>query len=306
MRMILKRAIASLAVLTALAVPTAGCGRGGLADTGGRLRVVATTTQLADIAREVGGDRVRVVTLLRPGADPHDYEPKPSDARAVADATVVLRSGGELDGWLKDVVDGAGGDARVVTLIDHIPRRGADPHWWQDPRNVVRATSVIADAFVRADADHAAAYRRGAAAYERRVERLDRRIAACFARIPAERRQLVTNHDAFGYFAARYGVHVLGSIIPALSANAQPSAGDVRRLVAAIRREHVRTIFPENALNPRLERAVAADAGATVGPSLYADALGKPGTAGATYLGALRHDAGAIAQGLGGRCDLTG
>ena len=122
------------------------------------------------------------------------------------------------------------------------------------------------------------------------------------AAIPADRRKLVTNHDAFGYFAHRYDITVLGSIIPALSTSAQPSAGDVRRLVAAIKREKVSTIFPDSAINQRLEDAVARDAGAKVGPALYADTLGPKGSEGATYLGALRHDASAMAAGFGGAC----
>jgi ABC-type Zn uptake system ZnuABC Zn-binding protein ZnuA len=275
-------------------------------DSGGdaALRVVATTTQAADFARQVGGDRVAVTALLGAGADPHDFEPKPSDARAVAQADVVLRSGGDLDAWLGDVVDGAGGDARVVTLIDEVERRADDPHWWQDPRNVVRAVAAIRDAFVAADAAGEQAYVDGAARYADEVRRLDAAIAQCFADLPAARRKLVTNHDSFRYFAARYDIEVLGSIVPALSSSAQASAGDVRRLVAAIRREGVRTIFPESALSQRLEEAVARDSGAQVGPALLADTLGEPGTAGGTYLGALRHDASAIAKGLGGSCEL--
>ena len=301
-----------ICAVLAAAAALAGCGDGARAgDERGdaTLRVVATTPHAGDFARQVGGSRVRVDTLVPPGADPHDYEPRPSDARAVAEADVVVRSGGEIDAWLDDVVKSAGTDAEQVSLIDGVPTRkgdegGVDPHWWQDPRNVVRATGRLRAAFTSADPDGAAAYSAAARRYERAVRSLDEEIAACMAQIPAERRRLVTNHDAFGYLAARYDIRILGSIIPALSTNAQPSAGDIRRLVAAIRREHVTTIFPESALNQRLERAVARDAGAKVGPALYADTLGKPGTEGETYLGALRHDAGAMVAGFGGRCDL--
>ena len=270
-----------------LAAVLVGCGAAG--DDAGRLRVVATTEQLGDFAREIGGDRVAVETLLEAGGDPHDYEPRPSDARAVSEADVVLRSGGEVDEWLADLVGSAGGDAEVVDVAEAIGVDTADPHWWQDPRNVVRATDPIARAL---DAD--------GAAYAREVRALDREIAACMRSIPAERRKLVTNHDAFGWFADRYGIEVLGSIVPGLSTSAQPSARDVRELVAAIRREDVATIFPESALERDLEQAVARDAGARVGEPLYADTLGPAGS----YLEALRHDAAAMAAGFGGDCDL--
>jgi ABC-type Zn uptake system ZnuABC Zn-binding protein ZnuA len=309
----------SLAALTvvAISVVAAGCGRNAAdANPDAAIKVVATTTQVADFARNVGGDRVSVESLLSATSDPHDFEPKPSDARAVAEADVVLRSGGDLDAWLGDVIKGAGGHAEQVTLIDtvraisgghastaqHAGDDQLDPHWWQDPRNVERATAAIRAAFAKADPAGAATYDAGAKAYTRKVAALDTAIARCFAAIPAARRKLVTNHDAFGYFARRYDVEILGSIIPALSTSAQPSAGDVRQLVADIRAADVTTIFPESAINQRLESAVARDAGAKVGPTLYADALGKPGTEGATYLGALRHDAAAMAAGFGVDC----
>ena len=305
-------AIRHLLLATAgAALLAAGCGDDGdAASADASLRVVATTTQLADFARAVGGDRVAVDALLEPNADPHDYEPSPSDARAVAEADLVLESGGDLDGWLGDVVDSAGGDAERLTLIEVVETRTEgetgepDPHWWQDPRNTVRAVERIEDAFASADPAGRTAYAEAAAAYAGRVRALDTAIARCMEAIPAERRKLVTNHDAFGYFTERYDVEVLGSIVPALSTAAQPSAGDVRRLVEAIRREEVTTIFPESAVSQRLEQAVADEAGARVGPALYADTLGPEGSPGATYLGALRHDAAAMAEGFGGDCRL--
>ena len=279
-----------------------GCGRERVSAGDGELNVVATTQQVADFARQVGGDRANVTALVPPNADPHDFEPRPSDARAVADADVVLRSGGEVDAWLDDLVENAGGDAEQVNLLDAVERRDADPHWWQDPRNVVRATVAIKRAFTAADAKGRATYERGAQRYARDVRGLDERIATCLSGAGADRRKLVTNHDAFGYFAGRYDIDVLGSIVPALSTSAQPSAGDVRRLVAKIKRENVTTIFPESALNQRLEKAVARDAGVRVGDPLYADSLG-PGEDG-TYLDALRHDAALIADSFGADCTL--
>ena len=288
-------------LLVLLCAALAGCG----ADRSGAgegLQVVATTPHVADFARQVAGDRARVEALVPQNADPHDFEPRPSDARAVAEAGVVLRSGGDLDAWLGDVVGSAGGDAATVTLLDAVRRRGEDPHWWQDPRNVVLAVERIRAALTDADPAGRAVYAANARRYTARVRALDAAIARCFAAIPAQRRRLVTNHDAFRAFAERYDVEVLGAISPALSTSAQPSAGDVQRLVERIRAAGVRVVFPEQALGRRPEEAVAQEAGARVGPPLYADTLGRPGTPGATYLGALRHDAAAIAEGFGGRC----
>ena len=269
----------------------AGCG-GDAGGSGNGVEVVATTTQLGDMARQIGGDKVDVTTILDAKVDPHEYEPRPSDAQAIAEADVVLRSGGEVDAWLDDLVDQAGGDAEVVDVGERVGASGDDPHWWQDPRLALKAVDVIAGALGREAAPRAPAYRR-------EIEQTDRAIAACMRAIPAARRKLVTNHDAFGYFARRYAIEVLGSIIPGRSSAAQPSAGDVRELVDAIKREDVTTIFPETALNQRLEEAVARDAGVKVGPPLYADVVGPDGT----YLGALKHDARAMAEGFGGRCN---
>ena len=187
--------------------------------------MVATTTQVADLVRQVGGDRVSVDGMLRPGGDPHDYEPRPSDVAAVARADLVFRSGGEVDGWLGDVIDDAGGNAQVVSLIDSVDRIGDDPHWWQDPRNAERAVETIRARLTKLDPGGRRAYRRNAARLERRLRTLDARIAGCVARVPAAKRRIVTTHDALGYFARRYGVDVVGAVIPSLSTQAQASAG---------------------------------------------------------------------------------
>lgn len=292
-----------LSVLLALAaVAMSGCGD----DSGapGGTTVVATTTQVADLVRQVGGSRVRVEGMLRPGGDPHDYEPRPSDVAAVAKAAVVFRSGGEVDEWLADVIDNAGGDARVVTLIDSVERIDDDPHWWQDPRNGVRAVEAIRAELARVDPNGRAAYARNAERTIRMLRRLDRQIAACVERVPPPKRKIVTTHDALGYLARRYGIEVVGAVIPSLSTQAQASAGDVERLVEQIRGEGVEAVFPESSVNPDIERAIAREAGARIGDPLYADSLGPEGSPGETYAGALAADARALVRGMsGGRVD---
>jgi ABC-type Zn uptake system ZnuABC Zn-binding protein ZnuA len=148
------------ALLAVLAVVAIACGD----DSGSRhgVTVVATTTEVADLARQVGGSRVNVDGMLRPGGDPHDYEPRPSDVAAVADATVVFRSGGEVDQWLNDVIDNAGGDADVVSLIDSVKRLDDDPHWWQDATNGVRAVAAIRAELTKADPAGRATFARNA------------------------------------------------------------------------------------------------------------------------------------------------
>jgi len=294
------RGVIVIWLLAAAAV--AGCGAGSAGDDG--RTVVATTTQVADLVRAVGGDRISVDGMLRPGGDPHDYEPRPSDVAAVARADLVFRSGGEVDDWLNDVLDNAGGGADVVTLIDSVDRIEGDPHWWQDPQNAERAVETIRGRLAKLDPGGARNYRRNAARLERRLRALDSAIAACVARVPADKRRIVTTHDALGYFARRYGVRVVGAVIPSLSTQAQASAGDVQKLVDQIRDEGVEAVFPESSVNPDIERAIAREAGATVGDKLYADSLGPKGSAGATYLGALSSDADALVRGMsGGRVD---
>ena len=290
-----------LATAAVAAIAAAGCGDD---STGGERTVVATTTQVTDLVREVGGDRVSVNGMLRPGGDPHDYEPRPSDVAAVARAQLVFRSGGEVDEWLGDVIDSAGGDAEVVSLIDSAQRLGDDPHWWQDPLGAVRAVETIRARLTDLDPGGRAAYRLGARRVERELRRLDRDIAACVARVPAASRKIVTTHDSLGYLARRYGIDVVGAVLPSLSTQAQASAGDVQRLVEQIRSEHVEAVFPESSVNPDIERAIAREAGAEIGESLYADSLGAKGTAGETYAGALAADARALVRGMsGGRVD---
>lgn len=288
-----------LAVLAAGAL-VIGCGSEGGSGGGPGPAVVATTTQVGDLVANVAGRRAEVKRLLHPNSDPHEYEPRPSDARALADAYVVFRSGGDVDSWLGDLIDSAGSDAQAVTLIDRVRRRGDDPHWWQDPRNAVLAVGAIRDALSEADPEGRIAYRRNAAAYIRRLRRLDRWVARCLEAVPSSERRLVTTHDALGYFARRYGIEVIGALIPSLSTAAQPSAGDTEKLVRQIRDAGVNAIFPESSLNPRLERAVSRETGAEVGERLWADTLGPEGSEGESYIESIESNAASLAEGFSG------
>ena len=311
--------LAVLAGLVAISLVVSACGDASGEPGGSEVSAVATTTQVGDLLRNVGGDRVEVHTLLGPKADPHGYEPKPSDVASIADAALVVRSGGDLDEWLEELIDNAGGDAREMTLIDsvrtikgdhedeqesapdgeHAEEDGeVDPHWWQDPRNAVLAVRAIERELIDIDPKGRPTYERHADAYIKRLRRLDKSIAACMQEVPVDRRKLVTTHDALGYFARRYDVEIVGAIIPSLSTQAQPSARDVNELVEQIRSEGVNAIFPETALNAKLESAISREANATVGDSLWGDALGPNGSDGETYLEAMASNTAAMVKGM--------
>jgi zinc/manganese transport system substrate-binding protein len=300
--------LASGAVLIALAL--AGCGSGSSKAHPGPL-VVATTTQIGDWARVVGGAAVNVHQILHANTDPHEYEPRPADVEAVAGAKLVFVNGDRLDAWMGTVISNAGGSPEVVDLGTRVPvrRPGAsdgpeasrfDPHWWHDPRNAEAAVGAIRDALAAADPAQAATYRANAAAYLRRLRALDAGIRACFAQIPVARRRLVSDHDAFGYFAGRYGIAVVGAVIPSQTTQAQASAKDIASLVALIRREHVRAIFPEASLSRKLAQQIASETGARTDYTLYGDTLGPAGSAAATYLSMERANANAMTLGFTG------
>jgi ABC-type Zn uptake system ZnuABC Zn-binding protein ZnuA/ABC-type Mn2+/Zn2+ transport system permease subunit len=305
-----RRAAVAAAALAAAALGAAGCGGSSTsASSDGRIAVVATTTQLGDLVREVGGDAVSVTQILQPNSDPHDYEPRPKDIQRTAGAQLVVRSGDRLDPWIDEVLDDAGGDATVldagagrpVALPGETAGPEAsrfDPHWWHDPRNVVFAAGRIRDALVRAEPARRAEITRTTKAYITRVRALDRGIAACMARVPAGQRKLVTDHDAFAYFAHRYAIDVIGAVIPSQTTQAQPSAGDLADLSAVIRRAHVTAVFPESSASPKLAEALARQTGASAAFELYGDTLGDDGTPGATYLGMERANADAMVRGF--------
>src|SRR4051812_33273283 len=237
----------------------------------------------------------QVTSLLSPNTDPHEYEVRPDDVKALASADIVLRSGGEVDAWLDGALDAAGVDEQdVVNVGADVGLEGEDPHWWQDPLRAEKAASAIGAAFARAGLPD------GSAAYIGRLQRLDRGVRACMDRVPAPDRKLVTSHDALGYFAGRYGITVIGAVIPALSTAAQPSAGDVADLVARIRSEGVKTIFAESSVNPKVEAAIARETGAKIGAALWADSLGPKGSSGETYIGSIEANTRALVQGFTG------
>ena len=261
--------------------------------------------------REVGGNAVAVDQVLRPNTDPHEYEPRPSDVAAAADAKLVFANGDELDHWIGQIVSDSGSDARVVDLGEHVPLRlpgessGAeasryDPHWWHDPRNAEAAVREIERALAAADPAHRALFRRNADAYLRRLRALDAGIARCLDSVPRGERKLVTDHDAFGYFARRYGIEVVGAVIPSQTTQGQPSAKDVSELISLIEKEGVKAVFPESSVSPKVAEAIARQTGASAEYTLYGDTLGPSDSSGATYLSMEAANADAMVRGFSG------
>jgi ABC-type Zn uptake system ZnuABC Zn-binding protein ZnuA len=305
------RAVAIAASLLLTLPLVAGCG-GSSGDSNGKLDVVATTTQIGDWARQVGGDRANVTQLLEPNTDPHDYEPRPSDVEAVANARVVFKNGDGLDGWIDKVVEQSGGHPQVVDLSSGVPSRSPgessgsetsryDPHWWHDPRNAAAAIEQIRETLDSVAPEAHNTFNSNARAYLAKLRRLDRDIEACIDQVPSRQRKLVTDHDAFGYFADRYGIEVIGAVIPSQTTQAQASAGEVAKLSDTIEQERVKAIFPESSLNTKLADSIAEQTGAMSNLTLYGDTLGPKGSDGATYTGMEASNAQSMVEGFSGR-----
>jgi ABC-type Zn uptake system ZnuABC Zn-binding protein ZnuA/ABC-type Mn2+/Zn2+ transport system permease subunit len=311
-RRLARRRLVPVAVASvAIAGVASGCGASSTGSADGKLDVVATTTQIGDWARAVGGGDADVHQILQPNSDPHEYEPRPGDVRAAGNADLVFTNGDGLDHWAGKLVDEAGGDPRVIdlskSLPDHLPgeetgpeRSTFDPHWWHDPRNAIVAVREIGATLERARPSARAAIARRTQAYEAKLRTLDAQIQACMRKLPKTSLKLVTDHDAFGYFAHRYGIRVIGAVIPSQTTQAQPSARDLSNLADLVRREHVASIFPESSLSPKLARTIARETGAAAGLTLYGDTLGPSGSSGDTYLKMEAANARTIALGLSG------
>ena len=295
-----------LAALVVAGCSASGGGAGGdRTGGGGRLRVVATTTQVADLAANVGGDRVQVTSLLKPGIDPHDYEPSPADIDAIAHADLVLENGVGLEAWLGDTIDSSGFDGPVADTSQGLRLRmvggAADPHIWQNPRNAERMAATIDRGLAAAEPSAAATFQANLAAYTRQLQALDSEVQRQIDSLANKR--LVTNHDAFGYYIDRYGLQLVGSVIPSFDTSAELSGRDIRDLVAKIKATKVKAVFSETSLPPRTAETIAREAGVKVvegADALYGDSLGPAGSDGDTYLKMIRHNTRTIVSNLSG------
>jgi len=289
----------SAALMVAVSVPVAAQ----TAPTPQPLPVVASFSILADFVTEVGGPRVAVTALVGPDGDGHVYQPTPADARTVAAARLVIVNGLGFEGWMDRLVKASGSRATIVTATRSVkplrdPEAGhghghahgqhVDPHAWQDVGNARLYVTAIRDALIEADPAGRSDYEARATAYLGRLEALDGEIKAAIAKIPANRRRVITSHDAFGYFSKAYGLVFVAP--QGVSTESEASAKDVARIIRQIRAEKLPAVFLENVSDPRLMERIAKETGARIGGKLYSDALSRAdGTAG-TYIEMMRNN----------------
>jgi zinc/manganese transport system substrate-binding protein len=294
----LTRVVAGLLVLAALGIGVACSGSGSPPAGSGRLSVVSTVTQVSALTRAVGGDRIDLTALLTSRDDPHQFELKPNDVTTLARAKVIVESGAQLDKWMDRGVQAAGVQDRVTDASKGLKLRdatggesGRDPHWWYDVDDAKLGATSIALALERADPAGKGTYEANLTALKQRLDDADRKVHALIDPIPEGKRLFVANHDAFNYFLARYGITLVGDIVPSTDSIAAVRPADVARLVNGIRDQHVCAIFTETTIDPKLASQIASESGARVYDGrLYGDAIGDAGTPGATVEGAIQRD----------------
>ncbi|NLH80899.1 MAG: metal ABC transporter substrate-binding protein [Phyllobacteriaceae bacterium] len=272
----------------------------------GPMPVVASFSILGDLVAQVGKDRVSVTTLVGPNGDAHVFQPKPADAHTVAPAKVVFENGLGLEGWLDRLIAASGTRATVVVVSKgvtpdaaeaedghavedgHHDHGGFDPHAWQSVANTKIYVADIRDALIAADPDGKDAYTANATAYLAQLDALEAEVKAALAKVPAEKRRVITTHDAFGYFGRAYGITFLAP--QGISTDAEPTAKGVADLVRQIRREHIRAVFIENMSDGRLVKQIAKETGVKLGGELFSDSLSPKGGPASTYVDMVRHN----------------
>lgn len=260
-----------------------------------KLRVVATFSILGDLAEQVGGDRIDVTTLVGPDADAHAYQPRPGDLKVLAGAQVLISNGLGFEGWIDRLADAASfKGTRIVASKD--AAAGPDPHCWQDVSCARRYVANIATGLAAADPANAAVYRERAAAYDAKLAELDAWLRGEIATVPADRRKAITGHNSFHYFSRAYGVRFEAP--RGYSTESEPSARDMAELIRQVRSDRIKALFIENMTNPVLIEEIARDAGATVGPRLYSDALSRSGGPAPTYEAMMRYNVTALVAGM--------
>jgi zinc/manganese transport system substrate-binding protein len=270
------------------------------------VQVVVSFSVLDDIVRRIGGAEVAVTSLIGPDADAHVFEPSPDQARLLARAQLFVVNGLGFESWLARLLRSAQFGGTVVAASDGIvpiTAAGAaeapgmpDPHAWQDPRNVIVYAGNIARALAGIDPAHAEAHRQRLQAYQAELQALDARIRGELGVIPADKRRVITSHDAFAYYGKAYGVTFLAA--EGISTDSEPSAKSVAGLIRQIRRDGVKALFLENVADPRLVEELAQDTGTTPGPRLYSDALSKPDGPAPTYIRMIDYNTAALKQGM--------
>lgn len=273
-------------------------------------QVVATSTIIADLAEKVGGDEVQVTGILKPGTDPHVYEPVPQDTRVMEEASLVLYNGYNLEPGLIKLMKSAAGKARQLAVGEVVKplqlekkptEKVPDPHVWGDVKNAIAMTNAIRDAFVKLSPEDKEEFTKNAQQLTKELDQLDSWIKTQIQTIPANKRKLVTTHDAFQYYGRAYGIPIAGTLI-GISTEEQPSAQTVKGLVEEVKKIGVPAIFAETTINPALIKTVAQEAGVKLAPrELYSDSIGAPGSLGDTYIKMMQSNTESIVEALGGK-----
>ena len=304
----MKRIINSITVFTTLAaLCLTACGSAPKSSDGA-LKVLASTTFLADITQNIAGNRLHVDSLLPFGADPHAYQAAPSDVAKISESNLLVLNGIEYEHFIKPLLENAGGERLIVTASDGLTPNQmeddenagqmiGDPHMWLDPNRVISYVENIRDGLIKVDADGAEIYKANADAYISQLKELDAWIVEQVNTIPVERRLLVTNHEAVGYFAQRYGFEIVGAVIPSLSTEAGTSAKEMAALIEQIKASGAPAIFLSEVENPDLANQIAAETGVKVVNDLHLESL-TAGAPAATYIDMMKHNVSRIVDGL--------
>jgi zinc/manganese transport system substrate-binding protein len=261
-----------------------------------KLEVVATISILADLAKNVGGDRIDVAVLVGPNGDANVYDPSPVDARKLSLARLVVVNGLGLEGWMKRLVEASGTQAVIVVasqgvktdVMDENGKLVTDPHAWQSVANAKVYVANIRDGLIKADAAGKADYESNGQAYFAKLDALEAEVKTAIAAIRPDRRKVITTHNAFGYFAAAYGMEFIAP--EGVTTQSEAAARDVAKIIAQIRKEKIPAVFMENISDPRLLARIAEDSGARIGGKLYSDALSEPGGPAGTYIEMMRNN----------------
>lgn len=276
-----------------------------------KLPVVASFSILGDMVQTIGGDRISLTTLVKPGMDAHVYAPTPADAKAVGEARLVVTNGLGFEPWMRRLMQASASKAQVAEAARSVKalkekgghghshghaHAGTDPHAWQSVANAKLYAAGIRDALAAADPSGKDTYEANARRYVGELDGLEAEIVAAIARIPAERRKIITSHDAFAYFEHAYGLRFVAP--RGASTAAEPSAQDVARIIRQIRQETIPTVFMENISDPRLIRQIAAESDAKMGGALFSDALSASDGPAPTYIRMMRHNIRVISEAL--------
>ena len=263
-----------------------------------KIKAIATISIIGDVVKNVVGDAINLVVLVGPNGDAHEYEPIPADSVNIARADIIFENGLHLEHWLDKLYSASGSKAKRIIVSQGVSPRifednpqETDPHAWQDVTNVILYTQNVRDALVNIDPANKDLYGSNAKNYIQQLQALDAWVKTEVAAIPVDKRKLVTNHDALGYFAKAYGFKIIGAVIPSATTEAaDPSAKETSDLLNIIKSNDVHAIFSENMANPKLAQTLSKEAGVQVGPEVYTDALGPIGSKGETYLKMIEHN----------------